>query len=212
MIRVCESGRNPTMRHLGRTHGVSVAWLSERVQMPDIRLSYCQTIDMVADIYTKAFADATKWKHACHLAGIVAPNELRQVMRSRMQRLSEISIAGLTACSSDGRPPAAPTPPSRGVGPSFVFDGPPAFAGGLTEGRSEPFQAEIDARVQTSMLCLVNQITWPVQKRVTTTGKRSLPRCNLRGRTRCSCGSAKSEAQRPYGAHKSCHCCSHGRG
>jgi hypothetical protein len=60
MIRVCESGRNPTMRHLGCTHGVSVAWLSERVQMPDIQLSYCQTADMVADIYTKAFADATK--------------------------------------------------------------------------------------------------------------------------------------------------------
>ena len=24
MIRVCETGRNPTMRHLGRTHAVSV--------------------------------------------------------------------------------------------------------------------------------------------------------------------------------------------
>ena len=30
MIRVCETGRNPTMRHIGRLHGVSVAWLAER--------------------------------------------------------------------------------------------------------------------------------------------------------------------------------------
>ena len=29
MIRVCQTGRNPTMRHLGRTHSVSVAWLHE---------------------------------------------------------------------------------------------------------------------------------------------------------------------------------------
>ena len=30
MIRVCQTGRNPTMRHLGPTHRVSVAWLHER--------------------------------------------------------------------------------------------------------------------------------------------------------------------------------------
>ena len=29
MIKVVESGRNPTMRYIGRTHGVSVAWLHE---------------------------------------------------------------------------------------------------------------------------------------------------------------------------------------
>ena len=27
MICVCETDKNPTMRHLGRAHGVSVAWL-----------------------------------------------------------------------------------------------------------------------------------------------------------------------------------------
>ena len=30
MIAVCGSGKNPTMRHLGRTHKVDVAWLHER--------------------------------------------------------------------------------------------------------------------------------------------------------------------------------------
>jgi hypothetical protein len=107
MIRVCESGRNPTMRHLGRAHGVSVAWLSERIQQPDIRLAYCQTIDMVADIYTKAFADASKWTHACQLAGIVVPNELKSVIRSRISRLKEISDADGIANPTTGRPPAA---------------------------------------------------------------------------------------------------------
>ena len=30
MVRVVETGRNPTMRYIGRTHGVSIAWLQER--------------------------------------------------------------------------------------------------------------------------------------------------------------------------------------
>ena len=30
MMKVMETGRNPTMRHLGRTHRVSIAWLHER--------------------------------------------------------------------------------------------------------------------------------------------------------------------------------------
>ena len=29
-IRICQSGKNPTMRHLGRTHRVSTSWLHER--------------------------------------------------------------------------------------------------------------------------------------------------------------------------------------
>ena len=34
MISVVRSGRNPTMRYLKRTHGVSVAWLHERFKQP----------------------------------------------------------------------------------------------------------------------------------------------------------------------------------
>ena len=165
MIRVCESGRNPTMRHLGRTHGVSVEWLSERIQSPEIQLTYCQTLDMVADIYTKAFADPMKWKHACHLAGIVAPKELNEVICCRIKRMLEVSGNQIAADPADMHPPAAPAPSSRGEGPSSVFDG-------LDGNRCVPgFKAEIDPKVQVDMLCLVNQITWPVQKCATTTGK-----------------------------------------
>ena len=32
MIKVMESGRNPTMRHVGRTHRVSIAWLHVRLK------------------------------------------------------------------------------------------------------------------------------------------------------------------------------------
>ena len=38
MIRVVETGRNPTMRYISRTHGVSVAWLHERFGTKDLQL------------------------------------------------------------------------------------------------------------------------------------------------------------------------------
>ena len=44
MIRVCQPGRNPTMRHLGRTHRVSVAWLHERFAELDLDLSFEMTL------------------------------------------------------------------------------------------------------------------------------------------------------------------------
>ena len=40
MIRVVSTGRNPTMRYLGRTHRISVAWLHERFAEDDVALVY----------------------------------------------------------------------------------------------------------------------------------------------------------------------------
>jgi hypothetical protein len=54
MIRVVTTGKNPTMRYLGRTHRVSVAWLHEVCQMKEIRMVYEETSRMCADIFTKA--------------------------------------------------------------------------------------------------------------------------------------------------------------
>ena len=60
MISVCLSGKNPTMRHLKRTHGVNVAWLAEQFARPDIDLVYERSVRMSADIFTKAFSDPLK--------------------------------------------------------------------------------------------------------------------------------------------------------
>jgi hypothetical protein len=67
MIQVCRTGKNPTMRHLGRTHRVSVQWLHERFKDPCYHLVYEETNSMRADIFTKGFADQAKWSHALSL-------------------------------------------------------------------------------------------------------------------------------------------------
>ena len=72
-IAVCKTGKNPTMRHLGRTHQVDVAWLHERFQSKDFELQYTESEHMAADIFTKAFTDSEKWKHACSLINLVDP-------------------------------------------------------------------------------------------------------------------------------------------
>ena len=57
MIRVLQTGRNPSMRYLHRTHRVSVARLHEAYMRKDFDLVYELTSKKFADIYTKAFVD-----------------------------------------------------------------------------------------------------------------------------------------------------------
>ena len=42
-MRVVETGRNPTMRYIGRTHGVSIAWLHERFKDKHHLMTYCES-------------------------------------------------------------------------------------------------------------------------------------------------------------------------
>ena len=76
MIRVLETGKNPTMRHLMRTHRVSVGWLHESYLRNDFKLVYEETTSQCADIYTKAFTDVAKWEKACWLINVVDPKAL----------------------------------------------------------------------------------------------------------------------------------------
>ena len=53
MIAVVRSGKNPTMRHIKRTHGESIAWLHELFQGANLSLCYEISTRMSPDIYTK---------------------------------------------------------------------------------------------------------------------------------------------------------------
>ena len=66
MIGVVRSGRNPTMRHMERTHGISIASLHEHFQRDHFVLIYEITAKMAADIRTKGFKNPMAWKRALY--------------------------------------------------------------------------------------------------------------------------------------------------
>ena len=76
MIQVVKTGRNPTMRHLGRVHRIAVAWLHERWEAGDCTLFYEKSELMAADIYTKSFTNKDKWTAVCWLINVVDPKAL----------------------------------------------------------------------------------------------------------------------------------------
>ena len=71
MIRVCETGRNPTMRPPNRTHGVCISWLKERFDEDGYNLFYERSAKQSGDIYTKMFDAAV-----CYLINVFDPKLL----------------------------------------------------------------------------------------------------------------------------------------
>ena len=65
MLDIIRTGRNPMLRFLSRTHGVSVKWLHEVYMRDDVHAQYMVTSLMAADIFTKGFTDARIWTSLC---------------------------------------------------------------------------------------------------------------------------------------------------
>ena len=77
MISVVSSGRNPTMHHLERTHGISIASMHEHFQKDHFVLIFEITAKMAADIHTKGFKNPMAWKKACMLINLLEPQDLQ---------------------------------------------------------------------------------------------------------------------------------------
>ena len=77
--RIMTTGRAPTLRHITRTHSVSVAWIHERVASDDIQLHDCVSAVMAADMFATQFIDRDKWIDVCSLIGIVDPSYNRHI-------------------------------------------------------------------------------------------------------------------------------------
>ena len=78
-IQILKIQKNPTLRHLNRTHRVNASWLCEVFRnLKEAELKYCKTDEMAVDIFTKVFANRIKWKAALDLIGIISrqPSEV----------------------------------------------------------------------------------------------------------------------------------------
>ena len=79
MIQVCRTGRNPTMRTLGRVHGISVSAMHDATFRGDFVLGPIGTKSRCADLYTKAYPEsrAEEWNHVRQNVGVYSPAELK---------------------------------------------------------------------------------------------------------------------------------------
>ena len=68
-IDIIVSGKNPTLRHLNRTHRVNVAWLHEQYREQAYLLTKIPTGDQCGDIFTKAITDKVAFRRALQMIG-----------------------------------------------------------------------------------------------------------------------------------------------
>ena len=76
-ISIARTGKNLTMRHMGRTHGVALSWLSGEIREKRCELGYIKTSDMAADIFTKFHPREKKetWRQMCGIICVFGPDE-----------------------------------------------------------------------------------------------------------------------------------------
>ena len=89
MIRVMRTGRNFSMRYATRTLRLPIAWMHERFNAGDIDLRYELSSRMAADIYTKSFVDADKWRVATWLINVADPRVFEEAAQFALQEPDE---------------------------------------------------------------------------------------------------------------------------
>ena len=68
VIKMMIKGRSPTMRHVSRTHRVSLDWLSDRINLdPKIQIRYIDTKHQMADILTTGSFTRDEWNNLLDL-------------------------------------------------------------------------------------------------------------------------------------------------
>ena len=71
VIKMIIKGRNPTMRHVSRTHRVALDWMFDRINVdPKIQIKYIDTRNQLADILTKGNFTRDEWNYMLSLFNI----------------------------------------------------------------------------------------------------------------------------------------------
>ena len=95
-IRILESGKSPSFRHTDKTQRVNLSWLAEQFKRKWFRLVRGPTVLQAADILTKPFTNADKWKRAVRLMAIGsrAPSRNAAIARSGDDGSEELNSSG----------------------------------------------------------------------------------------------------------------------
>ena len=79
--RIIQSGKFPKLRHVQRTHGVSVAWLCDTYRRALYVIDDVHTKRQCADIFTKHFVNKDTWGLVTALIGIVQHSLAKKLLQ-----------------------------------------------------------------------------------------------------------------------------------
>ena len=113
MLQCAKTGRNPTMRHLARTHRISVGWVHEQYQSGNFVFAHEAGDRMPPDIFTKFFSNGAKWKRARQLINIVFPSELKEIIEENRKIYADILEKPALVGNTDGWRWGSGTNPSK---------------------------------------------------------------------------------------------------
>jgi hypothetical protein len=112
-IRMLESGKNPTLRHLPRTHKVDLAWLFQEFKKSTYDLKYCTSEEQAADIFTKHFVNSDKWNDVMHTIGHVRMKDMWTKYKfSTPPKAKPMKVPDEGVPKVSGRPVASPRLPT----------------------------------------------------------------------------------------------------
>jgi hypothetical protein len=101
-MRIVMTGKNPTIRHMGRTHKVDIAWLHERISEGSMVVEITKSEEQAADIFTKFFptGKAKEWNNNLRLIGTL--NAPFQPLPPRPTKVAKEVTPAAPGCSSRG--------------------------------------------------------------------------------------------------------------
>ena len=125
VIKMIIKRRNPTMRHVSRTHRVALDWLFDRINLdPKIQIKYIDTKNQLADILNKGNFTRDEWNHLLCLFNIshFSPVNCCEMLSKRTQKESNEErvttksrpMINLIARSSEKAPSALSSTASEG--------------------------------------------------------------------------------------------------
>ena len=103
-IRILENGKSPTFRHTDKTQRVNLSWLEEQFKRRWYKLVHGPSMLQAADILTKPFVSAEKWRLAVKLLAITPTKKMTP--QKALASATEAILPPSTAAPSTGGPAA----------------------------------------------------------------------------------------------------------
>ena len=113
-IRILENGKSPTFRHTDKTQRVNLSWLEEQFKRKWYKIVHCPSVLQAADIMTKPYTNAEKWKFATALLSHVKVDAKGKSIEPDSPVASSQSSQAASATRDNGTgEPGAGLKPSR---------------------------------------------------------------------------------------------------